>query len=383
MARQIVKIPNLYIGKQLKELSKNSGVTFKALSKNTKIPSTTISTLANNKVTPTENQLNKLCSFFNVDYSYFGLEDKQPKKELKDKQTQEAGESDINLSDVGYTPKLPEIPEMLATKGVRNIGCATLKQAYKDAKKLAYYKDAKEFVKNSWCVELCEVLDIDYASYKATVLEYAGVTEELDKIISLSCDFKECEKIINNIETMAKARCKKIGLKYEDYYNCVLENCKASNKLNANIEKAKNVEEWKDAFIFAGTNSCNVLCNKISISYELYKQRVINTCKKTSGENLKMKYETTEKLYKMLERFYLNDNRFGIAYIVNNNIRETLELFNLYTRNVVLFSVDDKKITISNYRKDCKYTTINHKEYRAINLYSKCIEVGNNKYYLY
>lgn len=378
--KERIRIPNLYIGKQLKGLMNDKGLKYAVLSKNIKLPYQNIVRLANNKITPTENELSVICSFFDIDCSYFGVTNIQPKKELRSMEEPQEQANVARQSKVENTPKLPEMPEMLSIKGIRNIGCATLRQAYKDAKKLTEYKDAKEFVYSSWCVEICEVLDIDYPSYRRSVLKFAEATEKLDNIISNARDFNECNNILDNLENVAKKECEIIGLKYDEYYKIVLDKCTASTKLNAIIDKAKT-DEWEKAFIFAGSNTCQILCDKLNISYKRYQQRVIDTCRKTNGERLKMKYEATANLYINLENFYLNDNRYGIAYTSDSKY-ETLELFNLCTRNVVYFRVSKDNICISNFRKGNVDTVINCIDYRSIILNKKFVQVKNNIYYL-
>lgn len=377
------RIYNLYIGKQLKGLMNDKGLKYATLAKNIKLPYQNVVRLANNKITPTENELSAICSFFDIDSSYFGATNFQPKKELISMKEPEEPEEQTNVTTLSkgeYAPKLSEMPEMLSIKGIRNIGCATLRQAYKDAKRLTEYKDAKEFIYSSWCLELCEVLDIDYPSYRRSILKFATATEKLDNIISNARDFNECNNILDNLENTAKKECEIIGLNYDEYYKIVLDKCTASTKLNAIIDKAKT-DEWEKAFIFAGSNTCQILCDKLNISYKRYQQRVIDTCRKTRGERLKMKYEVTAILYKRLDEFYLNDNHYGIAY-TSDSKSETLELFNLHTRKLVHFKVSKDNICIFNFRKGKVDTVINCIDYRSIILNKSFVQVKNNIYYL-
>lgn len=367
---------NLLFGQKLRELrTNNSKLSQLGLSRELCFSKKRVCELENGKARPSEKELKRICEFFNVDTSYFETVEILLKKEQQEELT-----NDINEGDEEYKPKLPEMPEKLAIKGIRNIGCATLKQAVKDAKKLDYYSDAKAFVNNSFCVELCEVLDIDYPSYKANVLDYANASEKLDNLIRRARDFEKCEKIINNIEEMAKEYCEKINLDYNAYTEKLLNISNASYKLNAIIEKAKSNAEWRDAFIYAGTDKCYKLCDLINISYKLYKEKIISTCKKTSGEVVKMKNEIANKLYKKLDEFYLKNNRLGLSYYVNDT-RDQIELFNIYSRLKIYFSITKNSITI--YSNNKNRTRIENKDYKKINLHNEYIEVDSKKYFLY
>ena len=79
----------------------------------------------------------------------------QRKTELK-LRSEYAGCHDIVMPEDGYKALIASILRM----AMKDISCGT-----------AYCRDAKWFIRTSWCAELCEGLDIDYVRYLRSVQE--------------------------------------------------------------------------------------------------------------------------------------------------------------------------------------------------------------------
>ena len=246
-------------GDKLKALRIDMGLSQEATAMAIGISRYRLGDLEKGKSKPDSKEFKALCNLFNATPIAFGVEKiksnynkemapiktpkaPQQKSDKKQEKKEKKEPQDKKWSNAYYKPTMQEMPERLDLKGTKSLIYAMLNNATVDARDIKRYKSAEAFVNSSWCLELCEGINLDYKTYRNHLLNLSTNTGILGRAAEAAKDIKRIDWVKSFIDSdKAREACEKIDRDYNGIRNYILSIC-YNTKEKSTKESGKGVE---------------------------------------------------------------------------------------------------------------------------------------------